>query len=431
MEYIREEILESAAKPVTDTKYLKGIDRENFQKARPLSEIEAGTVVRYHIMDPELNRVLGGGLVPGSLVLLGGQPGIGKSTLLLQVAAELKRKVLYVSGEESASQIKMRADRLEIDGSHCLILNETVVEKILKTAVEVDPDLIIIDSIQTLSSTRLESTAGTISQIRECTAELQAFAKQKEVPVILIGHINKEGSIAGPKVLEHVVDAVLYFEGERSLTYRILRTHKNRFGSTDEIGIYEMMGEGLRPVTNPSEILLSQNEDQLSGSAVAAMLEGQRPMMIEAQALVSTAIYGTAQRSSTGFDMRRLSMLLAVLEKRCGYFFGKYDVFLNIAGGLKVVDTGIDLAVAAALISSLQDSHLSNDICFAGEIGLSGEIRAVTRINRRISEAEKLGFKSIVIPKINLKSLSTSKYKIDIIGVGKLRELRDLLFSDG
>lgn len=400
-------------------------------KSKPiaLSKVNASEVDRVVLPDKELNRVLGGGIVPGSLILLGGQPGIGKSTLLLQTAIQAGIKTLYVSGEESKEQIKIRADRLGLPGEACLILNETSVERIVHNIKDLNPDLVIIDSIQTLNTDKLESAAGTISQIRDCTSELQTYAKAYRIPIFIIGHITKDGAIAGPKLLEHMVDTVLYFEGERNYAYRILRTHKNRFGSTDEIGIYEMVGAGLRIVENPSEMLLSQNEAQLSGSAVAAMVEGQRPMLVETQALVSTAVYGTPQRSATGFDMRRLSMLLAVLEKRCGYYFGKYDVFLNIAGGLRVTDTGIDLAIAAALISSLMDQDIPSNFAFCGEIGLSGEIRGVSRVERRIIEAEKLGFKCMIIPNRNLKSVQPTDFKIDIIGIDKLQDLRDMIFN--
>ena len=400
-------------------------------KAKPiaLSQVNASEVDRLVLSDKELNRVLGGGIVPGSLILLGGQPGIGKSTLLLQTAIRADIKTLYVSGEESKEQIKIRADRLGLPGEHCLILNETSVERIVHSIKEIEPDLVIIDSIQTLNTDKLESAAGTISQIRDCTSELQTYAKAYRIPIFIIGHITKDGAIAGPKLLEHMVDTVLYFEGERNYAYRILRTHKNRFGSTDEIGIYEMVGAGLRIVENPSEMLLSQSEAQLSGSAVAAMVEGQRPMLVETQALVSTAVYGTPQRSATGFDMRRLSMLLAVLEKRCGYYFGKYDVFLNIAGGLRVTDTGIDLSISAALISSLMDQDIPSDFAFCGEIGLSGEIRGVSRVERRIIEAEKLGFKCMIIPNRNLKSVQPKDFKIDIIGIDRLQDLRDMIFN--
>ncbi|MDX1686003.1 MAG: DNA repair protein RadA [Saprospiraceae bacterium] len=398
-------------------------------KPKPLTEVSHTTFNRFKVPDEELNRVLGGGIVPGSLILLGGQPGIGKSTLILQTALKSGLTTLYVSGEESKEQIKLRSIRLNLNGEQCHVLNETMVEHVVDVASELKPQFLVIDSIQTMSTEKLESAAGTISQIRECTAVLQAFSKSMNIPIVIIGHITKEGAIAGPKLLEHMVDTVLYFEGERNYAYRILRTHKNRFGSTDEIGIYEMAGEGLKIVENPSEMLLSQTEEDLSGSAIAAMVEGHRPMLIETQALVSTAVYGTPQRSATGFDLRRLNMLLAVLEKRCGYYFGKYDVFLNIAGGLRVTDTGIDLAIACALISSLVDQTLPSDFAFAGEIGLSGEIRGVHRIDRRIIEAEKLGFSTIFIPKRNLKNVDPAKFKIEIHGIGKLQKLRDMVFA--
>lgn len=419
-----EEVVTSSVKKKT-----RGASGKFDKKPIPLNTVTSTTVDREKLPDRELNRVLGGGMVPGSLILLGGQPGIGKSTLILQTAIRSNLKTLYVSGEESREQIKMRANRLKLTGENCHVLNETLVENIVDVATDLQPNLVIIDSIQTITTDKLESTAGTISQIRDCTAVLQSYAKSQNVPVIIIGHITKEGAIAGPKLLEHMVDTVLYFEGEKNYAYRVLRPHKNRFGSTDEIGIYEMVGEGLKIVENPSEMLLSQSGESLSGSAVAAMLEGHRPMFVETQALVSTAVYGTPQRSATGFDMRRLSMLLAVLEKRCGYYFGKYDVFLNIAGGLKVMDPGIDLAIACALISSLLDQALPGDFAFAGEIGLSGEIRGVQRIDRRVMEAEKLGFKSIFIPKRNLKGLPVKDLSINVHGVGKLQELRDLIFA--
>ncbi len=393
-----------------------------------LNEIVSGNTTRLITPDQELNRVLGGGIVPGSLVLIGGQPGIGKSTLLLQVTLGLKGKILYVSGEESEEQIKMRADRIGTALSECYIYTETNTIKILKEAQKLEPDLIIIDSIQTLSSPHIESTPGSVSQIRECAGELQRFAKESSTPIFIIGHITKEGSIAGPKLLEHIVDTVLQFEGDRNYTYRILRTMKNRFGSTDELGIYEMQSEGLREVSNPSEILLSQKDEDLSGSAVAATMEGMRSMLIESQALVSTAVYGTPQRSATGFDLRRLSMLLAVLEKRVGLQFGQNDVFLNIAGGIKVVDPAIDLAIVSALISSLEDVAITNDICFAGEVGLSGEIRSVNRIEQRIQEADRLGFKQIFISKFNTKGIDPKRYSIEIKTIGKLTELYQYLF---
>lgn len=397
-------------------------------RAIPLRQIQTGTTQRTPTHDGELNRVLGGGIVPGSLVLIGGQPGIGKSTLLLQVAMQLPAKILYVSGEESEEQIKMRADRIGDFRSECYILTETNTSKVLAQANDLQPQLLIVDSIQTLSSPHIESTPGSISQVRECAGELLRFAKETNIPVFLIGHINKEGEIAGPKLLEHIVDCVLQFEGDRHNAYRILRTLKNRFGSTDEMGIYEMRGSGLREVTNPSELLLSQKDDDLSGCAVAATMEGMRPMLIETQALVSKAVYGTPQRSATGFDMRRLSMLLAVLEKRCGYFFSMNDVFLNLAGGIRVDDPAIDLGIVAALISSLMDVSIPHNVCFAGEVGLSGEIRAVSRVEQRIAEADRLGFKEIYISKYNAKGLNAQKFSIRINWVGKVEDLKRALF---
>ena len=394
-----------------------------------LTEVKTGEIVRLVTPDGELNRVLGGGIVPGSLVLIGGQPGIGKSTLLLQVVLRLKEKVLYVSGEESEEQIKMRAERLGGATSNCLILTETNTEKILKHAQNIQPSLVIIDSIQTISSPYIESTPGSVSQVRECAGELQRFAKESKVPVFIIGHITKEGSIAGPKLLEHIVDAVLQFEGDRHYTYRIMRTMKNRFGSTDEMGIYEMISSGLREVSNPSELLLSQKEEDLSGSAICATIEGMRPMLIETQALVSKAVYSAPQRSATGFDRRRLEMLLAVLEKRCGFPFALNDVFLNLAGGIRVDDPAIDLAIVSALISSLEDVAVPPNICFAGEVGLSGEVRAVNKVGQRIQEAERLGFEQIYISKFNTKGLETKKYKIKIHTISKIEELYHRLFT--
>jgi DNA repair protein RadA/Sms len=402
--------------------------REAASRPVPLSEIKTGNTIRLTTTDSELDRVLGGGIVPGSLVLIGGQPGIGKSTLLLQVALRIGAKVLYVSGEESEEQIKMRADRIKKNASTCYIMTEVNVSKILRQAKELGPQLMIIDSIQTVFSPNIDSAPGGVSQVRECAAELLRFAKETNIPVFLIGHINKDGEIAGPKLLEHIVDAVLQFEGDRNYTYRILRTLKNRFGSTDELGLYEMQSVGLREVSNPSELLLSQKDEDLSGSAVAATIEGLRPMLIETQALVSKAVYGTPQRSATGFDMRRLSMLLAVLEKRCGYFFSMNDVFLNIAGGIRVDDPAIDLSITASLISSLQNVAIPRDLCFAGEVGLSGEIRAVTRIEQRIQESDRLGFKDIFISKYNFKGIDVKKYNIRIHTLGKVEELRSELF---
>lgn len=395
-----------------------------------VSDIQTGQRIRYTTPDPELNRVLGGGIVQGSLILIGGQPGIGKSTLMLQVALKMnKARILYVSGEESEEQIKMRAERISTAPNNCYILNETNIAKVIKHTQNLEPDLVIIDSIQTLSSPFIDSMPGSISQIRECAGELQRFAKTEHIPIFVIGHITKDGSIAGPKLLEHVVDVVLQFEGDQHYTYRILRTLKNRFGSTDEMGIYEMQANGLREVINPSELLISQKEEDLSGSAIAATVEGMRPMLIETQALVSTAVYGTPQRSATGFDLRRLSMLLAVLEKRGGLPFAQNDVFLNIAGGIRVDDPAIDLAIVSALISSLEDVDISSKICFAGEVGLSGEIRAVNRIEQRIQEADKLGFEQIFISKYNLKGLNLDKYDIKVHSLGKIEELYQTLFT--
>ena len=427
----QEEILQKETNREERARAWKGQNPTNSPKPIALPEIKAGNTERLITPDQELNRVLGGGIVGGSLVLIGGQPGIGKSTLLLQLALGVKAKILYVSGEESEEQIKMRADRLNNQQSDCYILTETNTNKILNHAQGLSPDLIIIDSIQTLASPHIESTPGSVSQVRETAGELQRFAKETGTPVFIIGHINKEGSIAGPKLLEHIVDAVLQFEGDRNYTYRILRTIKNRFGSTDELGIYEMHANGLREVSNPSELLLSQTEEDLSGAAIAATMEGMRPMLIETQALVSTAVYGTPQRSATGFDLRRLSMLLAVLEKRVGFPFAQNDVFLNIAGGIKVDDPAIDLAIISALISSLMDVSIPNDVCFAGEVGLSGEIRSVNRIEQRIQEADRLGFKRMFISKYNIKGLDLNKFNIKITTIGKVEELYRILFEPG
>ncbi|MBC7921878.1 MAG: DNA repair protein RadA [Ferruginibacter sp.] len=402
------------------------VDTAQKTTARPkaLPEITYQDQHRILTRDAELNRVLGGGIVPGSLVLVGGEPGIGKSTLMLQIALQLDgRKVLYVSGEESEQQIKMRAERLGIGGENCFILTETTTQNIFKQIESFEPDLLVIDSIQTLQSTYIESAAGSVSQVRECTAELLKYAKESGTPVFLIGHITKEGTLAGPKVLEHMVDTVLQFEGDRHLAYRILRTTKNRFGSTSELGIYEMVGSGLREVSNPSEILISQREEALSGITIGAMLEGNRPLLIEIQSLVSVANYGTPQRSSTGFDAKRLNMLLAVLEKRGGFRLGTQDVFLNIAGGLKVEDPAIDLAVCASIVSSYDDVSIRNSVCFAAEVGLGGEVRAVNRIENRISEAEKLGFKEIWISKYNTKGLNLAGYTIQVRSAAKLEDV--------
>ncbi len=400
-------------------------------KAAAIHEIVYREEDRIMTPDKEFNRVLGGGIVRGSLVLIGGEPGIGKSTLALQLALTLPQtKTLYVSGEESEQQIKMRAERLvQSSRAACYILTETSTQQIFKQVGEVEPDLVIIDSIQTLHSAQVESAPGSVSQVRECTAELLRFAKESGTPVFIIGHITKDGAIAGPKVLEHMVDTVLQFEGDRHHVYRILRAVKNRFGSSSEIGIYEMQGAGLRQVSNPSEILLSQREGAMSGIAIAAMLEGMRPMLIEVQALVGTAAFGTPQRSSTGFDTRRMNMLLAVLEKRFGFRLSAQDVFLNIAGGLRVEDPGIDLAVLVAIISSQQDMPVSAGIAFAGEVGLSGEIRAVNRIEQRIAEAEKLGFETIFISKYNTKGLNAKAYNIVIRPVAKVEEVFQTVFG--
>ncbi|MDF2437704.1 MAG: repair protein RadA [Bacteroidota bacterium] len=399
-------------------------------KPQLVTDINLSEQHRIEIYDKELSRVLGGGLVPGSLTLFGGEPGIGKSTLMLQIAVNMRSlKVLYVSGEESEQQIRMRAERIGMNNPNCYILTETSTQNIFKQIEILEPNFVIVDSIQTLHSAHIESSPGSVSQIRECTAELLRYAKESGTPVFLIGHITKDGSLAGPKVLEHMVDTVLQFEGDRNHVYRLLRTAKNRFGSTNELGIYEMQGSGLREVSNPSEILITNREELVSGVAIAATMEGMRPMLIETQALVSSAAYGTPQRSSTGFDLRRLAMLLAVLEKRCGFRLGVKDVFLNLAGGIKVEDPGIDLALVCAVLSSNEDMPISPKTCFAGEVGLSGEIRPVNRIDQRISEAEKLGFEHIFISKYNKKGLDIGSYKIKITMVGKIEEVFGLLFG--
>ena len=395
-----------------------------------LNEIHGGEEPRINMYDEELNRVLGGGLVPGSLVLLGGEPGIGKSTLILQTVLKLKnKKVLYVSGEESARQLKLRADRITDQTSDCLIVCETSLEQIYVHIKNTHPDLVIIDSIQTIFTENIDSSPGSLVQVRECSASILKFAKESNTPVILIGHINKEGSIAGPKVLEHIVDTVLQFEGDQHYMYRILRSIKNRFGSTAELGIYEMRQNGLRQVSNPSELLLTDEHEGMSGVAIASAIEGVRPFLIETQALVSSAVYGNPQRSATGFDIRRMNMLLAVLEKRVGFKLAQKDVYLNIAGGLKVNDPAIDLSIISAILSSNMDVAIERDICMAGEVGLSGEIRPVNRIEQRISEAEKLGFKRILIPKHNLQGLDTENIKIEIIPVRKVEEAFRALFG--
>lgn len=402
------------------------------EKVRPvlLRDITAEEETRIDLNDQELNRVLGGGLVRGSLVLIGGEPGIGKSTLVLQTVLRLNSiKTLYVSGEESSKQLKLRADRLNHAHPDCLILCETHLEEIFIQAKNIRPELLIIDSIQTIYTETVESSPGSVSQVRECSAAILKFAKETGTPVLLIGHINKEGSIAGPKVLEHIVDTVLQFEGDQHYMYRILRSIKNRFGSTAELGIYEMRQEGLREVSNPSELLLTQNHEGLSGVSIAAAVEGIRPFLIETQALVSSAVYGTPQRSTTGFDLRRMNMLLAVLEKRAGFKLAQKDVFLNIAGGLKVNDPAIDLAVISAVLSSSLDISIEPGVCMCGEVGLSGEIRPVNRIEQRIMEAEKLGFTRIIIPHNNLKGFDTTKCKIQIVQVKKVEDAFRQLFG--
>ncbi|CAL2107064.1 DNA repair protein RadA [Tenacibaculum sp. 190524A02b] len=397
--------------------------------SKPLrvEEIQLNPEERFGTKNQELDTVLGGGLVKGAVVLLGGEPGIGKSTLLLQIALQISQKVLYVSGEESQSQIKMRAERLVSKNSNCLILTETNTQQIFKNIEEVQPDVLVIDSIQTLHTNIIEASPGSISQIRETSAELIKFAKETSTPVLLIGHINKEGHIAGPKILEHMVDVVLQFEGDRNHTYRILRSQKNRFGSTAELGIYEMLSDGLREVSNPSEILISKKDADLSGTAIASTLEGIRPLMIEIQALVSTAVYGTPQRTTTGYNLKRLHMILAVLEKRAGFKLGAKDVFLNVTGGIQVDDPAIDLAVVAAILSSNQDLAINPDVCFAAEVGLAGEIRPVSKIDQRILEAEKLGYKTFVASKYN--KITSKNHSIKLILVSKIEEAFATLFA--
>lgn len=400
-------------------------------KAKPLllKDVQTGEEPRIDLHDGELNRVLGGGLVPGSLVLIGGEPGIGKSTLILQTVLGLNGiKTLYISGEESARQLKLRADRINSNSENCFIVCETNLEQIFVHIQNLNPEFVIIDSIQTVFTDAVESSPGSVSQVRECSAAILKFAKETNTPVVLIGHINKEGSIAGPKVLEHIVDTVLQFEGDQHYMYRILRSIKNRFGSTAELGIYEMRQNGLREVSNPSELLLTQNHEGLSGVSISASIEGIRPFLIETQALVSTAAYGTPQRSATGFDLRRMNMLLAVLEKRAGFKLIQKDVFLNIAGGLKVNDPGMDLSVISAVLSSSLDISIEKHVCMTGEVGLSGEIRPVNRIEQRILEAEKLGFSKILVPQNNLKGF-TSKVNIEIIQVRKVEEAFRQLFG--
>lgn len=394
----------------------------------PIQEVTYEDLPRIMLSDQELNRVLGGGVVRGSVTLIGGEPGIGKSTLLLQMALSMSNKVLYVSGEESASQIKMRADRTGIHNDACYVINDNSLDILFNHFSDLSPDIVIIDSIQTVFSPLIDSSAGSVSQIRECTGQLIKYAKETGVPVFIIGHITKDGNIAGPKVLEHMVDTVLQFEGDRNHLFRLIRSIKNRFGSTNELGIYEMQGSGLREVDNPSEILLSTHDDHLNGMAIGAITEGLRPMLIESQALVSTAVYGTPQRSATGYDLRRMNMLLAVLEKRCGFRLGTQDVFLNMAGGIKVDDPAIDLAVVSAILSSSENIAIDGKDCFAGEVGLSGEIRPVSRIEQRITEADKLGFKRIFISTYN-KLSSTLSVDIEIKMVKKVDDVFETLFG--
>ena len=397
---------------------------------QPITEVQSVARDRLKTGVAEFDRLLGGGIVPGSMVLIGGEPGVGKSTLALQIALKLKNlRILYLSGEESAEQIRIRADRIGKVHDQLMILNDTWLENILAQMEQVPPGLIIIDSIQTLYSEHLESSPGTISQIRDCTTRILQYTKDRGIPVILIGHINKEGHLAGPKVLEHIVDVVLQFEGDRHYSYRILRASKNRFGTTSELGIFEMTGTGLREISNPSEILLSHGDENMSGISIAATLNGNRPFLIEVQALVSSAVYGTPQRSCTGFDIRRLNMLLAVLEKRAGFRLGAKDVFLNIAGGIKVDDPAIDLAVTVAVLSSSAEIPVEKSYCFAAEVGLSGEVRPISRIEHRISEAQKLGFQNIFISKYNKKGLDPSNYKIGIRYVSKVEEVFKQLFG--
>jgi DNA repair protein RadA/Sms len=424
-----EEVLQRDEKSAEKEKFVWQAQGKEAKQAQRMDEVIVSDMPRILLQDAELNRTLGGGLVPGSVILVAGEPGIGKSTLFLQMALQWQNGfVLYVSGEESIQQIKMRAERVGKNNELLYLQSATDTSAIFKEAQRLKPNLLIIDSIQTLESPFVASSAGSVSQVRECAGELARFAKTSNIPVIIIGHITKDGSIAGPKVLEHMVDAVLQFEGDRHYAYRILRTLKNRFGSTSELGIYEMITGGMRAVSNPSEILLAQHKEPLSGVAIAATIEGLRPLMIEVQALVTQAVYGTPQRTVSGLDLRRLQLILAVLEKRGGFHFGVKDVFVNIAGGIKVEDPSIELALVCALLSSYEDRALPSNICMVGEVGLSGEIRAVSRIEQRIAEADKLGMDMILIPHANVKGLQTEQYKIAIRTASKVEDVYRMLF---
>jgi DNA repair protein RadA/Sms len=424
---ITEEIVQKADKR---TEHIFSAQSQKNIKPISIDSIEKAQHYRISISDKELERVLGGGIVPGSVVLFGGEPGIGKSTLMLQLALQLKQlKILYVSGEESEQQIKMRAERMSFKNEQCYILPETSTQHIFQHINELEPQLVIIDSIQTLHTAYVESAPGSVTQVRECTAELIRYAKSTNTPIFLIGHITKEGTLAGPKVLEHMVDTVLQFEGDRHYSYRLLRTTKNRFGSTNELGIYEMVSGGLREIINPSEILITQRDTATTGVAISATIEGMRPMLLETQALVSSAAYGTPQRSATGFDLRRMNMILAVLEKRCGFRLGIKDVFVNIAGGIKIEDPALDLALACAILSSNEDLPIPPDVCFAAEVGLTGELRPVTRIEQRITEAEKLGFKKIYICQYNMKGMDSKAFGLQVMPFIKIEEVFQSLFA--
>lgn len=427
-----EEIVAAKSTPLTTNNFFS-LSTESGERNRPIPvhQVQRAAFERIDLLNQEVNRVLGGGLVPGSLVLLGGEPGIGKSTLALQIAVRMENSpLLYVSGEESPEQIKMRADRIGVLNEQCMILSETSLENIITQLTENTPELVVIDSIQTLYSERIESSPGSVSQVRECAAMLLKYAKETKVPVLIIGHITKEGAIAGPKILEHIVDVVFQFEGDSNNAYRILRSIKNRFGATNEIGVFEMRNEGLREVDNPSEILVSHYDEPLSGIAIGATIEGVRPFLIETQALVSSSAYGTPQRSATGVDYKRLNMLLAVLEKRVGFKLGTKDVFLNLAGGFRVADTGLDLAIIAAIISSGLDIALDTDICFAGEVGLSGEVRPASRTEQRVTEAARLGFRTIVVSGYARKALSHVPKGIEIVYVSRVDELARRVFGN-